>query len=316
MGLSDALRRWRESYYPSKILSAAARPIHAATRGAHRQIESKIRTNGATIRLPNGKDLRIARDSGVSLASNLYWKGLDGYEPATSRTLQFFFPRVTSFVDAGANYGFYSLLGALWNPDLRITAFEPVPQIREGLVRNVGLNHLERQIRVIPAALSNKSGRATMYLPSSDVTDVESTGTLVEDSWQRKKNSPRLEIESVTFDEFEKSYAMKVELVKIDVEDHEASVLEGMQGTLRRDRPFVVCEILPRVHRNERTRAIIHEIGYTPYWITREAYIKVSRFDFDRTISEDFLLSPVSTSAEIVTNLETLWDERARTLAA
>ena len=39
-------------------------------------------------------------------------------------------------------------------------------------------------------------------------------------------------------------------------------------------------------------------------------YIRVSRFDFDRVASEDFLLSPVANQAEIVTDLEGLWAER------
>jgi hypothetical protein len=36
---------------------------------------------------------------------------------------------------------------------------------------------------------------------------------------------------------------MKVDLVKIDVEDFEAGLLAGMERTIRRDRPFIVCEI-------------------------------------------------------------------------
>ncbi|HYA61792.1 MAG TPA: hypothetical protein VED66_01230 [Candidatus Sulfotelmatobacter sp.] len=32
-------------------------------------------------------------------------------------------------MDVGANYGFYSLLAALWNQVLRVVAFEPVPQM-------------------------------------------------------------------------------------------------------------------------------------------------------------------------------------------
>jgi hypothetical protein len=77
-----------------------------------------------------------------------------------------------------------------------------------------------------------------------------------------------------------------------------------------------VCEILPRAHGNEKTREIVDSLGYTPYWITRSGYIRVSRFDFERRDSEDFLLSPVRGEAEIMTNLETLWDERQAAMAA
>jgi len=58
-----------------------------------------------------------------------FWNGLEGFEPDTSRTLRFFFETTATFVDVGANYGFYSLLAALWNQVLRVVAFEPVPQM-------------------------------------------------------------------------------------------------------------------------------------------------------------------------------------------
>ena len=56
------------------------------------------------------------------------------------------------------------------------------------------------------------------------------------------------------FDDYERSHPMRVDLMKIDVEDFEADVLEGMHDTIERDQPFIICEILPRnkEHRNAR----------------------------------------------------------------
>lgn len=109
---------------------------------------------------------------------------------------------------------------------------------------------------------------------------------------------------------------MRVDLIKIDVEDFEADVLEGMSATIARDRPFIVCEILPRnkEQRNERTRLIIEAWEYTAYWITSGAYIRVSRFDFERR-STDFVLSPVSTDHEVVSDLTILFEARERILS-
>jgi len=91
--------------------------------------------------------------------------------------------------------------------------------------------------------------------------------------------------------------------------------IAALKEAIRRDRPFIVCEILPRPHGNERTREIVSSLGYTAYWVTPSGYFRVSRFDFDRRDSEDFLLSPVSTEAEIVTDLNTLWNKRAAAVA-
>jgi FkbM family methyltransferase len=160
------------------------------------------------------------------------------------------------------------MLGALWNPNLRVVAFEPLPQIRRALTKNLTLNGLEKQVAV------HQVGTATFFLPRSESKDSEATGTLVADSWQSRQRCPEIEVETATFDDFARMHPMKVDLVKIDVEDFEASVLAGMEQTIRRDRPFIACEILPRAHRNERTRQTVEGLGYTPYWITCSGYIE------------------------------------------
>jgi FkbM family methyltransferase len=192
---SSVLKRWRENYYGSTVLAAVAKPVNLACRELSKQIEKKVKKNGATISLPNGRTMRIARDAGVGMASLLYWNGLDSYEARTSRTLRFFFDRTTTFVDVGANYGFYSLLAALWNPQLRVAAFEPVPQIYEGLTRNLELNGLQQRVSAYRFALSDRSGSAHFYLPATASKDCETTGTLVADSWQSRKHSPEIEVE-------------------------------------------------------------------------------------------------------------------------
>lgn len=73
-----------------------------------------------------------------------------------------------------------------------------------------------------------------------------------------------------------------------------------------RDRPFIVCEVLPRSHRNRRTQDIVAALDYQPYWITPTGYIRVPDFDFQRGQLTDFLLSPVSTPDIVVGDLSVL----------
>ena len=320
------LKRCRDNHYVSLLLGIVARPLRSICLGLANQIQSKVHKDSAAIQLPNGKTMRIARDCGRWIATSLYWHGLDGHEPETSRTLRFLFERSATFIDVGANYGFYSILGALWNPKLRVAAFEPVPQICRGLRQNVALNRLEDRVVCENLALADRCGQATFFLPGGEGTsregrsaegkDVDSAGTLVTDGWQARKNSPRIQVETVRFDDYEKRRPMQVDLVKIDVEDFEADVLAGMQEVIKRDRPFIVCEVLPRAHRNERTRDIVASLEYQPYWITPAGYIRVSRFDFGRSDFQNFLLSPVSTPEIVLPDLGVLWDLRfARTAA-
>jgi FkbM family methyltransferase len=308
-GLRRLLKRWRDNYYLSTLLGYSLKPLWFASAKAARYIQRKVRKNGVTIRLPNGKNMSIARDSGIGMSSQLFWHGLDGYEPETSRTLRLLFERAATFIDVGANCGLYSVLGALWNPNLRVIAFEPVPPIFSRLKRNVLLNRLEDRIDCENVALSSKSGQATLFLPLGESLDPETTGTLVSDGWQATQVTPfLLEVETVRFDDYEARHPLRVDLVKIDVEDFEADVLEGMKDVITRDRPFIVCEVLTRIHRNQRTCKIVEALRYQVYWITSAGYIKVPSVDFDRSHFMDFLLSPVSTPDVVLNNLDALWD--------
>jgi len=309
------LKSCRDNYYLSTLLANSAKPVYSVSQSIALQVQRRIRKNGVTIPLPNGKKMTIGRDTGIGMASLLFWHGLDGYEAATSRTLRFFFERAATFIDVGANCGVYSVLGPLWNPNLQVVAFEPVPAIFEGLKRNIRLNQLENCVHCENAALSSQSGSATLFLPVPESRDLESTGTMVTESWQARKNSARLDVQTVRFDDYITRHPMRVDLVKIDVEDFEANVLEGMQATISRDQPFIVCEILPRTHRNRRTQAIVEALNYQPYWITPMGHIRVSNFDFARVSSTDFLLSPVSTPDAVIDDLSVLW-ERKRHLNA
>ncbi len=311
-GLTKLLKRWRDNYYLSQLLAYPAKPLRFVSAQAVLHLEQKVRKNSVTIRLPNGKNMSIGRNSGIGIASLLFWHGLDGFEPETSRALRFLFEHAVTFIDVGANCGFYSILGALWNPKLVVIAFEPVPSIFDGLKGNVLLNQLEGCVRCENIALSSESGKATLFLPRGEGLDLESTGTLVSDSWQSRKGSPRIEVETVRFDEYETRHPMRVDLIKIDVEDFEADVLEGMREVITRDRPFIVCEVLPRPHGNQRTRKIVEALNYQPYWITPAGCIKVPRFDFGRGNFTDFLLSPVSTPDVVLDNLDVLWDLKKR----
>lgn len=67
--------------------------------------------------------------------------------------------------------------------------------------------------------------------------------------------------------------AARVGVVKIDVEGGELEVLEGLLGTLERDRPFCVCEVLPvydaatengrfRLARQEAIEEVLQKLDY------------------------------------------------------
>jgi hypothetical protein len=86
----------------SNAVAAIAKPVYLISHGLSSEIQRKVKKNSIAVRLPNGRTLRFARDAGIDLASLLFWKGLDGFEPNRSKTLCLFFERSATFVDGGA----------------------------------------------------------------------------------------------------------------------------------------------------------------------------------------------------------------------
>lgn len=107
------------------------------------------------------------------------------------------------FVDAGAAYGYYTLLAA--RRCEQVYAFEPNPAIYEGLAFNVRQNG-HRNVRCFNIALDSD-----------------------------------LDVGTITLDDF--LGGRKVDVVKIDVEGAEADVLLGAQETLTRHGPTLLVEI-------------------------------------------------------------------------
>ena len=76
----------RENYLLSNVLAAAARPVWRFSRATTSQIQMKIAKNGLKLHVDNGKNVIIGRNAGISIASLLFWHGLNGYEAETSAT--------------------------------------------------------------------------------------------------------------------------------------------------------------------------------------------------------------------------------------
>ena len=79
-------------------------------------------------------------------------------EPHVRRAIEARLPKGGTFVDAGANIGFYSVLAArLAGPECRVVAFEMMPDTAAILRRHVAMNAGDR-IEIVENALSDRNG--------------------------------------------------------------------------------------------------------------------------------------------------------------
>ncbi|MBK9421162.1 MAG: FkbM family methyltransferase [Flavobacteriales bacterium] len=127
------------------------------------------------------------------------------------------------------------------NPDALVVAVEPVSRIFDKLKENVSLNG--DRTKTVRAAISEYTGTAILFdLPEEEhVLSVS-----LEPDWNKNgKGIQPVEVPCLTVaDLLARFDATKVDLLKIDVETHEAAVLRGFLEVLRRDKPTLLIELL------------------------------------------------------------------------
>jgi FkbM family methyltransferase len=283
----------RHQYYLSLLFRIGLRPVQKSCEWVSQQIRMKVWANGAATNY-DGVKVRFPRNVGVGICSNIYWNGVNGFEPYTWNVIKHFLPRSKIFIDIGSNIGIYSVLAKKVNPALEVQSYEPIPSI----YRKSIAFHTENNVsaaNVINAAIGDEDGEATIFLPIvNGGMEEESTATLRKDSWQHSKAHKPYVVSTRKLDSVLSEKDARV-LIKIDVEDYEASVLRGAAKVLRSIKPIIVCEILPRAHGNQETFDILQENDYLLFGISASGLMRFGRQDLlARRPFTDFLLVPAS----------------------
>lgn len=151
-----------------------------------------------------------------------------------------------TILDIGANTGIFSMIAQANNPAALIIAVEPVDVNFEVLSKNITKN--EFIIKAEKIALSDKSGKAKMFM----LKDRLNYMTSVNDD--RYANAPHvkghhqvveIEVDIKPFVYLAEKYKLqKIDLIKIDVEGHEFSVLSSMLPYIEKHKPALLIEVI------------------------------------------------------------------------
>lgn len=145
------------------------------------------------------------------------------YDLALSEAIYRLTNKASLCVDVGANIGYFSSLFAKYGGT--VYAFEPHPVIYDRLKKNCA-SLVNTQC--LSLALDEKAGEADLYIPSN----FDSNEGIA--SLQPMVNSRVVKVKTKTFDEIFPSE--RVDVMKIDVEGHEISVLKGAIHALQAGR--------------------------------------------------------------------------------
>jgi FkbM family methyltransferase len=193
------------------------------------------------IALSGQAHFQYAADPSDAIGRALFWKGLSYWEAETIRVFIDLIASSTGFMDIGANTGVYSLLARALNPEINVIACEPVSYVFVRLCRNIELNGWSDQIHAVQEAMSNVIGESTLHVPFGK---IPTSASLTKGGF-RGMAGYQIAVETRTVDALLDDLQLRVDLVKIDVEGHEAKVLEGMMGLLGTSRPSLIVEVNP-----------------------------------------------------------------------
>lgn len=183
------------------------------------------------------KNIRIGARSYELESDDSYLQALgESFEPQTVALLEPLLRPQGVVLDIGANIGCTALLFA--QQAQRVIAFEPSPSTFSLLKRNVDASG-HKNIELFNVALGRAAGRSELTFSPDN-----RSGAFVSDRTQASFGHVTEAITVERLDDVVAGLALDhLDLIKIDVEGFEKSVLEGAANTLARYRPVVVLEL-------------------------------------------------------------------------
>jgi FkbM family methyltransferase len=144
-------------------------------------------------------------------------------------------------IDVGANIGVHTVrLAKLVGASGEVIAIEPDAELAARARRNIMINELSNTKVVVAAATDHAAESLRLYRPSVGDTN-KGRASLLEHSYLTGQTST---VPGVPVDEID---AGPVQLIKIDVEGHEASVVAGAVATITAHHPSVIFEYAPEL---------------------------------------------------------------------
>ena len=145
----------------------------------------------------------------------------------------------SNFLDIGANSGYYSFYFAKKFPDLKIQAFEPNIDAYDKFLKTI-LKNSFKNVEISNFGLSNINNKVKMITWFKH--GIAKTNSIILDKSHDVRNSKIFEANLKVGDEIIKIRNKKI-VLKIDVEGHELSVLDGLKSLLKKNNSLILIEI-------------------------------------------------------------------------
>jgi len=254
------------------------RPVNAVLRTAIRPLRSRLpwgvvhsipMVGDVHVDLGDEREIVLVSDGYDSLASRMYWSGLDGFEPESLRLFLDLCKTSSTVLDVGAHIGLYALLASADRADTTTIAFEPVARNLRYLRGNVARNSTPG-LTVEPAAVGDHDGTIVLYIP--ETTRLPATASVLESTGAEIVPT---EVPIVSIDSYARIHGLEsIDLIKIDVEGAESAALRGAAGVIREHEPAIICEILHGIADTDAATAVFEDTDYRFFLLTDDGLVE------------------------------------------
>lgn len=174
------------------------------------------------------------------IAWQYFWLG--SYEKKLMEEFYGFLGDTDLFLDIGAYTGCYSMIAAKKN--VQVNAFEMVPRTVERLKINVIANNVQTKVKIFDFGASDDNRSVSISMPretgflgtGNSVTEKASVASVASTTCNVRKMN----------DWWKEAGTPEVQLIKLDVEEHEFEALSGMDELVDQCRPKFLIEIAPQ----------------------------------------------------------------------
>src|SRR5215831_12587286 len=220
-------------------------------------------------RLRNGMSIRVVWTDviGYSICTDGY------YDISSVHILSKILKPGMTFIDVGTHVGQYTLVASdIVGPTGSVHSFEPQPDTFELLRHNVQTNALTN-VHLNQCALGETCADAELYLACPD--------NVGQSSFRRPHNysGKAVTVPCRTLDDYVAEHRLAVNVIKIDVEGAEFSVLRGARKVLSGSvKPSLIIEFWEPFQREygsscAEMASFLVAHGYTLFWITETGLV-------------------------------------------
>ena len=186
------------------------------------------------------------------------------YEKAETKFFQTACHSGMTFLDVGANIGYYTAIAArAVGPNGKVIALEPDPESYKYLKQTIAANAVGN-VQAFPFAASDAPATLPLYISHDNRGDNR--------LYQPGANWPKIEVEARPIDALLAENDIEtLDLIKIDVQGYEPKVIAGLSNTIMRSPKLtLLTEFWPKGIRDAGGEAcnflqILRELGLTLY---------------------------------------------------